>query len=709
MPVHHLPPSSISSLTATQVLTHPPSLIKELIENAIDASSTLVSVELANNCLDFLQVKDNGHGILPGGDRECLCRRGWTSKISRWEEIEQWMGGGGTLGFRGEALAAAAEMAGGGVEVTTKVEGERVGWTGLYTRAGELARGSQSSKSAPIGTTVRVMGFLKNLPVRRETAVKSATKHLQQIRRILITYALSHPKIRFSLKVFPAGPKAKLPTDDYWVYSPSKTVQEAIMKIFGKELAGDGIWVEKSGGGGDGDGGVEVQAFLVKVGIDPSSLPSKSKAPSITGGMGFIFVDSRPISCSRPGPFKSLLSLYKNYIRSSLLTLNPDNPSPSTTLDPFIFLNIKCKSPGMYDPNIEPAKDDVLFRNWDGDVLGVVDIIFREVYGELVGKEKGEKEKVKRPQGVDGVDFGVLLAKKPALVTIAPVAEESAATAGVGKGREGSMVEKETDGFVDPELDLYDDATPLSGSHNLQATNTNSDSTPTATELPETSNPRPQRQRRPTWGFSMSTNLVDEDGLDDAGEEYLPPPPSPLGEEEATRKDVSLSNPWVMAKMNASMKDSLSPMRGAGASSLSVHSGGGGGSSSTSGGDGRGAGWARRGLPPAYRMTSTNRNRDAITAFNNGGNSPFPSGQSLGGLHKWISSGVASTSTPASGVVRKFVQQDHEGSSLPIASSTPARERRVDQIPVAGRVRGAAVVEGGLYDCNGIHGCHRGR
>lgn len=147
MPIHPLPPSTISSLTATQVLAQPPSLIKELVENAIDANATFISVELATNCLDMLQVKDNGHGVLPGSDRDALCRRGWTSKISGWEEIERWKGSavdeisrGGTLGFRGEALAAAAEMAGGGVEVITRVEGEKVGWVGTYNRAGELTR-----------------------------------------------------------------------------------------------------------------------------------------------------------------------------------------------------------------------------------------------------------------------------------------------------------------------------------------------------------------------------------------------------------------------------------------------------------------------------------------------------------------------------------------------------------------------------------------
>ena len=92
---------------------------------------------------------------------------------------------------------------------------------------------------------------------------------------MLVTYALSHPKIRFSLKVIPAGPKAKPPADDNWVYTPSKTVQEAVMKIFGKELVGGGIWVEKAGdgtGGSSGDESVEVQAFLMKVGTGRCNL-----------------------------------------------------------------------------------------------------------------------------------------------------------------------------------------------------------------------------------------------------------------------------------------------------------------------------------------------------------------------------------------------------------------------------------------------------
>ena len=348
----------------------------------------------------------------------------------------------------------------------------------------------------------------------------------------------------------------------------------------------------------------------------------------------------------------------------------------------------------MYDPNIEPAKDDVLFRDWDKDVLGVVEGMLREVYGELKGKEKGENEKVKRPQGVDGVGFGVLLARKPAPAVLGSVDEELVESERVGV-EEGSSkrVEEGIDEFADPELDLYDGATPpLEGSHNHQAADTGSAGTalpsnpPPVTAPPRTPNPHPQRQRRPTWGFSMSANLIDDDDLSDAGEEYLPPPPSPPGEKEAARKDVSLSNPWVMAKMNAPVRDLSSPVGDAGASPLSVHRMSGGGSSSTGAGGG-GVGWAERNLPPGYQMTSTNRNRDAIMAFNNNGSSsPFPPRQRRGVLDKWISSSAASASASGSGAVGKNAPQDHGDRLLPMASS-PIRERVVEQLSVVGHVR----------------------
>ncbi|KAF8469719.1 histidine kinase-like ATPase [Kalaharituber pfeilii] len=440
MPLHALPPASISSLTSTQTLTWPPSLLKELVENAIDARSTVIAIEISANCVDLIQVRDNGHGILPGEDREHVARRWWTSKIAGWEDLSRWRGHGGTLGFRGEALASAAEMSS-GLSVGTRVEGERVGWVGEYDRAGKLV--SQSTKSLPVGTTVRIKDFLKRLPVRREAALKSISRHQSEIRKMLIKYALSHPNIRFSLKIVP-GPgvvKTKMEAGDNWVYSPSKTVQEAVMKIFGKEMVAAGVWVGRKSWGGGEEGEtegeeeeernrhqrkpkVEVEAFLIKPGIDPSTV-SKAKAPNPPMGH-YISVDSRPISCDRGGPFKSLLNLYKSYIKSALSETN--EASSLAVTDPFIYLHIRCRTPGLYDPNIEPAKDDVLFRDWDKDVMALVEGLFKEVYGELKAKITISAVKVERPKRPDDIDFSVLLARKPAAPSVVQVPASQAGT-----------------------------------------------------------------------------------------------------------------------------------------------------------------------------------------------------------------------------------------------------------------------------------------
>ena len=102
-------------------------------------------------------------------------------------------------------------------------------------------------------------------------AIKSAAKYVQQIRRLLIAYALSHPQIRFSIKVLPARPKAKSSADNNWVYSPSKTAQQAILKIFGKEVLGSSLWVERGCGGNEAEGKVEgkveVEACILKPGL----------------------------------------------------------------------------------------------------------------------------------------------------------------------------------------------------------------------------------------------------------------------------------------------------------------------------------------------------------------------------------------------------------------------------------------------------------
>lgn len=162
MPIKPLPASAIRALGSGQVLTDPVSVVKELIDNALDANATTIAVEASANLLDSIHVRDNGHGIV-SEDRATMCQRHYTSKIRAYEDIATVT----SLGFRGEALASAAEMAD-KMTITTRVEGEVVGAALDIAKDGTIK--DEKSVSTPIGTSIKVTGFLKKLPVRREVS-----------------------------------------------------------------------------------------------------------------------------------------------------------------------------------------------------------------------------------------------------------------------------------------------------------------------------------------------------------------------------------------------------------------------------------------------------------------------------------------------------------------------------------------------------------
>ena len=138
MPIAALSQGDIRALGSSQVLATPVSLIKELVENALDAQSSTIAVEISTNSIDFVQVKDNGHGIAPE-DRDNVARRYFTSKIRDVAELK--LLGGRSLGFRGEALASAAEMSG-GLDIVTRIEGEVTATKMAIGREGQVLRSS---------------------------------------------------------------------------------------------------------------------------------------------------------------------------------------------------------------------------------------------------------------------------------------------------------------------------------------------------------------------------------------------------------------------------------------------------------------------------------------------------------------------------------------------------------------------------------------
>lgn len=136
MPIAALPATTVHAIGSTQVLIDSTSVVKELIENALDARASAIFIEISANTLDTIQVKDNGYGIAPL-DRSMLGKRHCTSKITSFDDIAGL--GGHSLGFRGEALASAVDMSG-DVTVITKIEGETTAVRQNIKREGGIDR-----------------------------------------------------------------------------------------------------------------------------------------------------------------------------------------------------------------------------------------------------------------------------------------------------------------------------------------------------------------------------------------------------------------------------------------------------------------------------------------------------------------------------------------------------------------------------------------
>ncbi|KAH7408432.1 hypothetical protein DE146DRAFT_374396 [Phaeosphaeria sp. MPI-PUGE-AT-0046c] len=345
-----LPPTTARQIGSGQVLVDPTSLVKELIDNALDARAKSVYVDIASDTIDSIQVKDDGHGI-PTDDRILVCRRYCTSKIRDFRDLKEV--GGTWLGFRGEALSSAAEMSD-ALAITTRVEGEPVAVKLKYGRDGELI--ATQRESHPIGTTVKAVRLFERIPVRKQTAIKNAAKCLAKIRRLFQAYALARPTVRLRLHVL----KATRNRADF-MYAPNanSNVEDAVLKVIGKDCALQCDWSAI-----DSDG-FEIHAFLPK----PTATGSK-----IANQGAFISVDGRPMSCSR-GILKQIVTSFKEKLHEANTTL-------SNVKEPFFCMNIICP-PGSYDPNIEPAKDDVMFD--DGStVLQAVRKLLHAYYPKTV-------------------------------------------------------------------------------------------------------------------------------------------------------------------------------------------------------------------------------------------------------------------------------------------------------------------------------------
>ncbi|KHJ34827.1 putative dna mismatch repair protein [Erysiphe necator] len=397
MTIAPLPTVTICLLGSTQALTTPTSLVKELIDNALDAKATAVEIIISPNTIDRIEVRDNGNGI-PREDFNALGRRGHTSKLKTFEELK--FIGGVSLGFRGEALFSAVQL--GKVFVTSKSEGETVATTAKLNPQGGAE--SLTSISHPVGTTIVVTEFLWSVPVRKQTCLKEASKTIGKIKELLRAYSLARPHVRFSLKDNRGGKVS-------WLYSPRRNdgIKETVSQVISRDLASQCL--EKSVIFSENilfDEGNEseiVTTFSRDKSLDKKKytvdvfLPKPTAdCPKLSHGQ-YISVDGRPVS-NEKGTIKRIITIFKHYIKSCFTEKN------MRISNPFLHMKIKCPMES-YDPNIEPAKDDIIFIN-EKILLENIEGVFKEVYGErqLIANIVGVSEKATQK------NFDILLSRQ---------------------------------------------------------------------------------------------------------------------------------------------------------------------------------------------------------------------------------------------------------------------------------------------------------
>ena len=182
MPIRLLLSEVSSKIAAGEVIERPASVVKELLENSLDAGATEIAVEIRGGGVDYIRIADNGSGIV-SEDVELAFQRFATSKVSQVQDLESIS----TLGFRGEALPSIAAVA--GVSLVTRSATEEFG-TRMDVVEGRVVQ--KEAHGAPPGTALTVRHLFDQLPARRKFLRSPATE-TSRIQILVTRYALAYP------------------------------------------------------------------------------------------------------------------------------------------------------------------------------------------------------------------------------------------------------------------------------------------------------------------------------------------------------------------------------------------------------------------------------------------------------------------------------------------------------------------------------------
>ncbi len=223
-----LPDHVINKIAAGEVVERPASVVKELIENSIDAGATQIFIDIEEAGKRLIRITDNGSGMSKEDARTAFLRHA-TSKITSDADLESIR----TMGFRGEALSSIASVS--HVRLQTAMKGATAG--ALIEIEGGVVK-TASEVAAPQGTALEISHLFFNTPARRKF-LKSPATEFSHILTAVSRQAMAHPSVRFRLS---HNKKAVLEL------SPSLSIRERVLQLYGEEIAGN--LIEFTGGSG---------------------------------------------------------------------------------------------------------------------------------------------------------------------------------------------------------------------------------------------------------------------------------------------------------------------------------------------------------------------------------------------------------------------------------------------------------------------------
>ncbi|MBQ7741103.1 MAG: DNA mismatch repair endonuclease MutL [Eubacterium sp.] len=307
--INILPEEVYRLIAAGEVVERPSSVVKEMIENSLDAGAKNITVEIKNGGSSYIRITDDGCGIERDEVKKVFVSHA-TSKIENSDDLDSIA----TLGFRGEAMASIAAVS--RVELLTKSENESIG-TRYVVAGGEEKEFDDAG--CPAGTTIVVRDLFFNTPARMKFLKKDVTEG-NSVNGIIERMAISHPDTSFR---FIRDSKQILVTPG------NGSLKDAIYSVFGKDFASSLIDVDYS-----------VNNMHVSGVVTKPSASRKSRA------MQFFFINSRLVKCQTA--MAALEQAYKNSIMVGKF--------------PGCVLNIECDT-AFVDVNVHPAKIEVRFAN----------------------------------------------------------------------------------------------------------------------------------------------------------------------------------------------------------------------------------------------------------------------------------------------------------------------------------------------------------